>query len=461
MNRDKPRSFQELFMGLTRRVGQGVGRRLTQSQSAALAKAREKELFWSLSDVSFEVERGETIGILGANGAGKSTALKIISRIIQPTSGSVDVNGRVTALLELGAGFHPELSGRDNIFLNGTVMGLSRKDIERKIDEIIDFSEVEEFIDMPVKDYSSGMYARLGFSVAVHLDPEIVLLDEVLSVGDQAFQQKCNERMLRMRRQGVTTVFVSHNLDAIWRICSSAVWLDHGKVRMTGSAHKVSDAYYTHVLESSANDDESAEEKKEWAAGRMGSGEARVTDIEFMGEEMQARRVFLTNEPLIVRVHYQADTPIEKPLMGLGFFQADSSAHLAGPNNSLNQYEIPVMFGKGYLDYRIEKLPLLPGDYLLSTAIYDNAEVHPFDVWHHAARFTVVPGGTRERYGLIALEGSWGLHPQDALTTALATSSATSLNGTNGTHVTAGAMNGATAESASSDPVVGSKIGTA
>jgi len=408
MNRDTPRSFQELFVGFTRHVGRGLLRR----PNPAFTKSNGKELFWSLRDVSFEVERGETIGILGANGAGKSTALKIISRIIQPTSGSMTVNGRVTALLELGAGFHPELSGRDNIFLNGTVMGLSRKQIEYKIDEIIGFSEIEEFIDMPVKDYSSGMYARLGFSVAVHLDPEIVLLDEVLSVGDQSFQQKCNERMLRMRRQGVTTVFVSHNLDAIWRICSSAVWLDHGQVKMTGPAHKVSDAYYTHVLESSANDQESESGKQEWAAGRMGSGEARVTEIEFLGEEMQARRIFLTNEPLIVRMHYQADTPIELPLIGMGFFQADSSAHLAGPNNNLNKYEIPVLHGKGYLDYRIERIPFLPGDYLLSTAIYDHAEVHYFDVWHHAARFTVVPGGTRERYGFIALEGRWELKAQ-------------------------------------------------
>jgi hypothetical protein len=149
----------------------------------------------------------------------------------------------------------------------------------------------------------------------------------------------------------------------------------------------------------------------------VGSGEARVTDIEFLGEEMQARRTFLTNEPLIVRIHYQADTPIERPLMGMGFFQANSNAHLAGPNNNLNEYEIPVLTGKGYLDYRIERIPFLPGDYLLSTAIYDNAEVHYYDVWHHAARFTVVPGGTRERYGFIALEGRWDLKQEPAQAT--------------------------------------------
>ncbi len=394
MERDKARSFQELFMSLIRRNRQ-----------------RDANLFWSLRDVSFSVEKGETLGIVGSNGAGKSTSLKLISKIIPPTSGQITVNGRVTALLELGAGFHPELTGRDNIFLNGTVMGLSRKEIQYRMDQIIDFSEVNEFIDVPVKDYSSGMYARLGFSVAVHMNPEIVLLDEVLSVGDQAFQQKCNERMLRMRKQGVTTVLVSHSMDSVWRICSRAVWLDKGKMKAQGPAHKVVDAYYKYVLERSA--DKQQQESPSGEGARMGSGEVRISEVEFWGEERKARKIYLTNEPLVIRMHYKANQPIEQPLFGLALHHAESDAHLAGPNNSLNQFVIPQIYGDGVVEYCIDRLPFLPGEYWLTVAIYDKEEAHPYDVWHQCARFNVVPGGTQERYGFFALEGKWSHHSAD------------------------------------------------
>jgi lipopolysaccharide transport system ATP-binding protein len=395
MDRERRRSFQEIFTSLTRR-----------KRVPSIPSRQDDNLFWSLRDVSVTVARGETVGIVGANGAGKSTALKLISRIVLPTHGKLNVNGRVTALLELGAGFHPELSGRDNIYLNGTVMGLSRKSINYKVDQIIDFAEVGDFIDVPVKDYSSGMFARLGFSVAVHLDPEIVLLDEVLSVGDQSFQQKCNERMLRMRKQGVTTVFVSHSIDAVWRICSRAVWLDKGQVRMEGPAHKVVDAYYKFMLEKDS-DDAGDTDPEEWLEGHTGSGEVRVTDVEFLGEELKPRRIFMTHESMIVRIHYRAQQAIEKPLFGLMFLRAESELNLAGPNNGLNGFVIPHIFGKGYVDYRIAQLPFLPGDYALTTTIYDKDEVHPFDVWHKGARFVVVPGGTPERYGYVALQGAW------------------------------------------------------
>lgn len=386
LERDKPRAFQDLFISLAQR-----------------RRNRKAQEFWALQDVSFNVERGEMVGLVGSNGSGKSTTLKLVSRIISPTSGTIKVNGRVTALLELGAGFHPDLSGRDNIYLNGTVMGLSRKEIEKKVDAIIDFAELQEFIDVPVRNYSSGMYARLGFAISVHLDPEVLLIDEVLSVGDQSFQQKCNERMLKLRRRGVTILFVSHDLDAVWRLCSRAVWLDHGRVRMDDAAPKVTDAYYKHVLEESSKE----QQDEAWAENRMGSGEAYVTEVEFLGEEMRPRRVFLTNEPLIVRIHYHARERVETPLIGLAFYHAGSGTNLAGPNNQFSNYQISYIEGDGCLDYRVAKLPLLPGDYQISTAIYDWGDTHRYDYWHQCARFTVVPGGTGERYGLIAMEGSW------------------------------------------------------
>jgi ABC-type polysaccharide/polyol phosphate transport system ATPase subunit len=388
LDRDKPRAFQDLFISMARR-----------------RQNRQRQEFHALTDVSFEVRRGETVGLIGSNGSGKSTSLKLISRIISPTSGSVAVNGRVTALLELGAGFHPELSGRDNIFLNGTVMGMSRKDIEYRIDSIVDFAELQDFIDVPVKNYSSGMYARLGFSVSVHLDPDILLIDEVLSVGDQTFQQKCNERMLNMRKKGITILFVSHDMDAVWRLCSRAIWLDHGRVRMDDAAHRVTDSYYKFVLEQSAG----KEQATAWSEDRLGSGEAHVSDVEFLGEEMQRRRVYMTNEPLIVRIYYKARERVENPLIGLAFVHAGSGTNMAGPNSQFSRYEIPYIEGEGYLDYRIERLPFLPGDYLISTAIYDATNSHRYDYWHQCARFTIVPGGTQERYGMIALEGKWEL----------------------------------------------------
>ena len=387
LERDKPRAFQDLFISLAQR-------KLNR-------KAQE---FWALKDVSFDVQKGETVGLIGSNGSGKSTALKLITRIISPNAGTVSTCGRVTALLELGAGFHPELSGRDNIYLNGTILGLSRKEIDKKVDAIIEFSELKDFIDVQVKNYSSGMYARLGFAVSVHLDPEILLIDEVLSVGDQSFQQKCNERMLKLKRHGVTMAYVSHDLDSISRLCSKAVWLDHGCVIMDGDAPKVTEAYYKHILQ---KDSIGQQERGAWAENRLGSGEAHLTKVEFIGEEGSGRRVFLTNEPLTIRMHYEANQQIESPMFGLAFYHASSGTHLAGPNNHFDNLKIPFILGQGYIDYHIGKIPFLPGDYLLSTSIYDWDDTHQYDFWHHCARFTITPGGTNEHYGLISMNGSW------------------------------------------------------
>ena len=388
LDRDRPRAFQDLFIALARQ----------RRRSAAPE-------FWALRDASFQIERGDTVGLIGSNGSGKSTALKLISRIVTPTSGRITINGRVTALLELGAGFHPELSGRDNVFLNGTVMGMSRQEIEHKLDAIVDFAELKDFIDVPVKNYSSGMYARLGFAISVYFDPEILLIDEVLSVGDQAFQQKCNERMLKLRRKGITIFFVSHDLDSVARLCSRAIWLDHGTVKMDDAAHRVTDSYYQHVLEQSTQREQDGLEA--WADNRWGSGEVHVAEVEFLGEEMRPRRVFLTNEPMIVRIHYLARERVERPVFGLAFTHAGTGAHLSGPNNQFGKYDIPLVHGRGTVDYRLDRLPFLPGDYQVTTAIVDWDDTRRYDYWYECARFTVLPGGTRERYGLLALEGSW------------------------------------------------------
>jgi len=397
LDRHKPRTFQQLFISRFNRIKNSL-------QHKPISDVDNNQ-FWSLQNINFNIYRGESVGLVGANGAGKSTALKLISRIMPPTSGLVTVRGRVTALLELGAGFHPELSGRDNIVLNGAVMGLSRKEIEKRIDAIIEFAELIDFIDAPVKHYSSGMYARLGFSVAVHLDPEVLLVDEALAVGDQHFQEKCQEYMLRLKRKGVTFLLVSHSLPAIEQLCTRALWLDHGRLRMDSDVHEVSDAYYRAVLEEQGT----SKGVTQWATGRTGSGEVRIQKVEFLNEHLHLRPTFSPLTPLVVRIYYNALQPVENPIFGIGIEHAASGANIAGPHSGMANYNIPRIHGEGIIDYHIERLPLLPGEYWFSFSAYDRQESHEYDYWYQAAKLRIVPGGTAERYGLIALEGDWKL----------------------------------------------------
>jgi len=229
LQHQRPQSLQELFVGLVLRNG------------------HRTEEFWALRHATFEVRRGETLGIIGQNGSGKSTILKLITRILRPTSGAVRVEGKVSALIELGAGFHPDLTGRENIYLNGSILGLSRRAMDRLFEGIVEFSELERFIDTPVKHYSSGMYARLGFSVAISVDPDILIIDEVLSVGDEAFQRKCLERILDFRRQGKTIIFVSHGIETVEQLCDRVIWLDHGEMRAYGDTLPTIQKYISEV----------------------------------------------------------------------------------------------------------------------------------------------------------------------------------------------------------------------
>jgi ABC-type polysaccharide/polyol phosphate transport system ATPase subunit len=230
LHKERSRSFQELFVGLVH-----------------LRRGRTKERYLALRDVSFEVQAGEMLGIIGPNGAGKSTILKLISRIIEPTAGEIEIDGRVGALLELGSGFHPDLTGRENVYLNGSILGFSHKKMDRILDDIVDFSEMSPFIDVPVKHYSSGMYMRLGFSIAIHVEPNILLVDEVLAVGDQAFQHRCLDRINKMRRQGITIILVTHSLDTVRDMCDRAIWLDDGEILAKGDVGRVLELYADQV----------------------------------------------------------------------------------------------------------------------------------------------------------------------------------------------------------------------
>jgi len=382
LHHHRARSFQELVIRLLH--GQGNGRR---------------EVFWALSDVSFEVKRGETVALVGPNGAGKSTVLKLVSRIIDPTSGRIVVNGRVGALLELGTGFHPDLTGRENIYLNGAILGLQRAEIHRRIDDIIAFAEMERFIDVPVKHYSSGMYVRLGFSVAVHVEPEILLVDEVLAVGDAAFQRRCLERIDQLRADGTTIMFVSHDLNAVRRLCQRALWLEKGCVVADSSPEAVVCEYATHSYAANA----ALAARRE--AFRHGTGEVTIEEVRFLDSEGRLRDFFSTGESFTVEMRYKAHKTIERPVFGIAIHRSDG-VHVTGPNTQFAQYEIPVIRGEGVVRYTVPFLPLLEGTYYVSTAVVDWNDTQMFDYHDRLYSFRILPG-CAERYGLVTLKGTW------------------------------------------------------
>ncbi len=386
LHRERARSFQELALGLLRR-GDG----------------KKREPFWALQDVSFDVAPGETVGLIGPNGAGKSTALKLISRIIEPTSGRIEVNGRVGALLELGAGFHPDLTGRENIYLNGSILGLSRAQIRQKMDDIVAFAELERFIDVPVKHYSSGMYVRLGFSVAVHTDPEILLVDEVLAVGDASFQRKCLERIDRMRSEGATILFVSHNAETVRTICSRAIWLDDGQLVADGSAESVVARYLTHSWDS-----EEGKLKPRYENGRRwGSGEVRIVEVRLLDSDGREKQQFKVGEPLTVEMRYRAEKRVEQPVFGLAVHRSDGT-HITGPNTQFAGLDFPFIEGDGNVVYRVDRLPLMEGSYLLSVSVVNRASALMYDYHDRLYPFRVRQVGDKgERYGLVSLGGEW------------------------------------------------------
>jgi lipopolysaccharide transport system ATP-binding protein len=388
LRRERPRSFQELALNLLQR--------------STSAYDRDEE-FWALRDVSFAVGPGEAVGLVGPNGAGKSTALKLMTRIVEPTAGRVVVNGRVSALLELGAGFHPDLTGRENIFLNGSILGLSRMHIQRKLDEIIAFAELERFIDIPVKHYSSGMYVRLGFSVAVHTDPEVFLIDEVLAVGDQNFQHKCLERILAMRQQGITICFVSHDLEAVRRLCSHAVWLDDGVIRAAGDVDDAISAYlrYAAAKENARGAAPSAGDRQRW-----GTGDMEIVSVSFLDAKGQRRRVFRVGESWTVRLHYRARQRIEKPIFGLAVHRNDG-VHVCGPNTRFADLDIPFVEGEGDVVYRVGSLPLMEGTYFVSVSAHNRADTVMYDYHDRLYTFKVRQVAKGERYGMVSLSGEW------------------------------------------------------
>jgi len=356
--------------------------------------------FWALRDVSLEIEEGTTYGLIGENGSGKSTLLKCIARILRPDAGRIRTRGKMAALLELGSGFHPELSGRENVFLNGSILGLSKRDLTARFDEIVGFAGLERFIDQPVKNYSSGMYVRLGFSVAINIDPDVLLVDEVLAVGDAVFQRRCNEKFADFRRAGKTVVIVSHATDALRTMCDRVAWLKDGEVVTEGRSEDVVDDYV----------DQGHEDRVEVAAdvaeSRWGSGEARLTGVHLLDGAGRPVTHVKTGDKVVMRLEYNARKPWPKPVFGLAIETLDGTwlwAHGTREGGPIPER----IFGEGSIELHFEHFMLQPGTYDISASINDYTNTHIVDYMRRCLRFDVVHGTPRETGGYVALGGKW------------------------------------------------------
>jgi ABC-type polysaccharide/polyol phosphate transport system ATPase subunit len=347
-----------------------------------LRHLRPDSTFLALDGVNLDIEAGRTLGIIGRNGSGKSSLLKLIAGIGKPTSGTIRVSGRVSALIELGAGFHPEISGRENVFINGMMLGLSKADIARRFDDIVSFAELGQFIDEPVKTYSSGMYMRLGFAVAINVDPDVLLVDEVLAVGDEAFTHKCLEKFAEFRRRGKTIVIVTHTLDLVTRFCDEALWLDGGKVRGSGDPKRVVDSYLLAVANSENRTPteavpEPSPQPGSNGAGRWGSREAEIEQVELVRADGHAAHVFESGHPMRIRVRVRAPRPLHDFVFGIGIFTADGVCCF-GTNTHIEGSVPRELSGSGEFTVDIDRLDLVAGAYRLDVAIHRQDGV-PYD----------------------------------------------------------------------------------
>jgi len=334
--------------------------RIAETLRHPFRRRDEGDLIWALRDVSFRIEPGEVVGIIGRNGAGKSTLLKILSRITYPIGGRVAVSGRVASLLEVGTGFHDELTGRENVFLNGSILGMRKRDVERRFESIVEFSGVARFIDTPIKRYSSGMRLRLGFAVAAHLDPDVLVVDEVLAVGDAAFQKKCIGAMENLRSGGRTVLFVSHNMAAVDNLCSRGIWIDAGQVRMDGRARDVIQSYLAGYAGEAGVGSELMLEQ------RVGSGDIRFTRLEYLAADGTPVATVMSGEPVVMRMHYEAGRAIPRPSFGLRMYTGMGTLVTETSTWHHGMHIPQVGPGPGWIDLRIDMLNLVPGRYALA-----------------------------------------------------------------------------------------------
>ena len=437
------------------------GRQFATLKSALLQRSILRDLnptetFPALEDVSFTVNPGVTYGVIGRNGSGKSTALKLVAGITKPTSGTVAVRGRISALIELGAGFHPEISGRENVFINGIMLGLTKREIARRFDEIVEFAELQDFIDAPVKTYSSGMYMRLGFAVAIHVDPDLLLVDEVLAVGDEAFTHKCLDKFAEFRRRGKTILLVTHSLGVVERFCDEVLWLDHGRVRGHGDPKRVVDAYLTAVEESeeellatttaravaaasaavsdapvptagesattaagdatgeasvagvdapaavAANENE-IQDMFLASEGRWGSREVEISKVELFDKAGEPSFVYHSGDAMSVRLGVRAAAPVSDFVFGISLFNADGVC-CYGTNTNLEELEPARLSGEGEVRFVIDRLDLVEGTYKFDVAVH-KLDGFPYD--YHRQLYTIRVKARQKDVGIYRPPHRW------------------------------------------------------
>ena len=367
------------------------------------------ETFTAVRDVSFTVPAGRTLGVIGRNGSGKSTVLKLVAGITKPTTGNLQVRGRISALIELGAGFHPEISGRENVFINGIMLGLTKREVAKRFDEIVEFAELEEFIDAPVKTYSSGMYMRLGFAVAIHVDPDVLLVDEVLAVGDEGFTHKCLDKFAEFKRRGKTILLVTHSLGLVERFCDEALWLDSGSMKAMGDPKRVVGAYITDVETSEEQQLAASDAKAKEATsvvspdepgaavlpdnpieavsgpadmfrateGRWGSREIEIVDVALMTPDGERAHVFHSGERLDIKLRLRAPVAITDFVVGIGLFNAEGVC-CYGTNTDIEELKGKRIFGDAEVVFSIDSLDLVEGTYKLDVAVH-KIDGYPYD----------------------------------------------------------------------------------
>jgi len=374
-----------------------------------LVRRSQYETFWALKGVTFDVPRGEMVGIVGPNGSGKSTTLKTLARIYTPNQGRVVTHGKISAMLELGTGFHPELSGRDNLYLAGSIMGLSTSDVADRFDAMVDFAGIGDFVEAPVKNYSSGMFARLAFALAINVDAEILLIDEVLAVGDESFQQKCHERIDRMRRDGVTIVYVTHALNVVRDLCTMAVWIQEGRVVTKGEATEVVDAYFDEAHAEDAEKIWVPPEKDE----RSGNGEARITKVRTLGPDGAEHRVFHPGEPLTVEFEYETTRNLDEVVMTVELRRLNDD-DLVTTVTTLHEHQgIELPKGGGRFVLQVPALPLVEDVYTIGVRMHHIDGSVVYDWVHGLGKFSV-SGWPPRTFGDLAVPSSWKIEPGPA-----------------------------------------------
>lgn len=383
-----------------------------------------------LNDISFDVKKGEAIGLIGHNGCGKSTTLKLLTRIMYPDSGTIEMAGRVSSLIELGAGFHPDMSGRENIYINASIFGLSKKEIDNRLDDIIAFSELEDYIDNPVRTYSSGMYMRLAFSVAINVDADILLIDEILAVGDVAFQAKCFNKLREIKTAGTTIVIVSHALGQIEQICERSIWIHDGEIREEGAPRVVDPKYMAFMSQKEAarkkkeelqknmqdnqqtenvnlekqDADEIIENKED--EKRWGSREVYMKSVIISDKNGNERTCFNNDEPLMIRINYKAKKKLEDVVFGIAIYRSDQT-YIYGTNTLIDYSSSNTLEGEGYINLEIQKLPLNAGEYTFDFAFH-RPDGFNYDFWREACNVSVQ--NVKNEVGIVSIPHVWEIN---------------------------------------------------